>query len=609
MRKSLLMLIAIVICGISYAQASHNKRYEDLEAYAKAFGIIRYYSPNPYAMEWNELDWSYIAYADVKSMENGESVQSVIGNLISVMAPNATLTSEPKPSSRKIHGNNSEYSYLLHRGSGELNIPKAARIFSKELKEYRPFSIELIPCSNDRLKPAGHNSPLPLEPSELPRPDSIYCYQLTPDLYLNIPHAEREDAFSRKAVSKLHKNAENRWNDSLKSYGKKPGERALGFFGERAFKLGNAIMRWNIIQHFYPYHEEDGLNWEDNLSPMMAAVDTLPEGRMDKAGLYEWYNAVRRSVSQVRDSHFMTYRSFSTGGFFDFFLPLFYVPEVFDYEDGKIMLNGSEVLTINGKDAASAWHDAMKLISSSSEAERRESALGLLAETPEHNTPFVLELRDMKTDEVRKDTLYATSENPGHRMPDNRQFAQIIDDVLIINPTLGMECYEQFVPYLDKIDQYRAVIFDLRGYPAYDFDKVLEHLIDEPIATEFFYTPRSTFPNRNHLYYESAPETISPASKHIDIPVYFLANHRTMSWGETVMMLVKGYGLGTIIGTNTCGTNGDATQLNVPAFMFGMTALKAVNRDGSRHHGIGVVPDVYMEDIDIEKLSEMIDSF
>ncbi len=601
MKKSVLFLVGIIISGLSFAQNQNShKRYEDLEAYAKAFGIIRYYSPNPYAMEWNELDWSYIAYTDVKSMEKGESVQSVIGNFISVMAPNATLTSEPKPSSRKIQGEHSEYLYLLHRGSGELNIPKAARLFSKEIRDYRPFSIELVSCSNELPKPVGQDSSLPLEPSELPRPDSIYCYQLSPDLYLNIPHAEREDAFSEKATARLYKDAEDCWEDSMKSYGRKMRQRTAGFMGESALHVSNAIMRWDIIQHFYPYHEEDGLHWEENLRPMIAAVDALPEGEMDRADMYEWYNAVRRSVSQVKDSHFMTYRSFNLGGFFSFYMPLYYVPEVFDYEDGKIMLGGSEVLTINGKDAVSAWHDAMKLISSSSDAERRESALGLLTETPEHNTPFVLELRDMKTDEVRKDTLYATSENPGHRLPDNLQFAQIIDDVLIINPTLGMECYEQFIPYLDKMDQYRAVIFDLRGYPAYDFDKVLGHLIDEPIATEFFYTPRSTFPNRTHLYYESAPETINPASKHVDIPVYFLADHKTMSWGETVMMLVKGYNLGTIIGTNTCGTNGDATQLNVPAFMFGMTALKAVNRDGSQHHGIGVVPDIYMEDIDLE---------
>ncbi len=393
----------------------------------------------------------------------------------------------------------------------------------------------------------------------------------------------------------------------MKSYGWKMRGQWRGFLGERAFKVSNAIMRWNIIQHFYPYHEEDGLQWEDNLRPMITAVDTLPDGPLDRQKLYEYYNAVRRSVNQVKDGHFMTYRSFDLGGLRSFYMPKFYVPELFEYEDGKIMLDGSEVLRINGKDAMSAWADAMTLESSSNEVDLRENTLQMLTECPEHNTPFVLELRNPDTDEVRKDTLYATSESPARRLPGDLQFAQIIDDVLIINPTLGMECYEQFVPYLDNMDRYRAVVFDLRGYPAYDFDKVLEHLIDEPIATEFFYTPRSTFPDRAHLYYESAPETIRPASKHIDIPVYFLANHRTMSWGETVMMLVKGYKLGTIIGTNTCGTNGDATQFGTPAFIFAMTALKAVNRDGSRHHGIGVIPDIYMESIDMESLVKGLD--
>ena len=92
--------------------------------------------------------------------------------------------------------------------------------------------------------------------------------------------------------------------------------------------------------------------------------------------------------------------------------------------------------------------------------------------------------------------------------------------------------------------------------------------------------------------YLGTVEAVQPAAPRIDLPVYFLCGPKTMSWGETVLMLVKGYRLGTVIGTPT---NGDATTFILPAFPFGMTAIKAVNLDGSRHHGIGVQPDILTE--------------
>ena len=68
-----------------------------------------------------------------------------------------------------------------------------------------------------------------------------------------------------------------------------------------------------------------------------------------------------------------------------------------------------------------------------------------------------------------------------------------------------------------------------------------------------------------------------------------------MSWAETVLMLVKEYDLGKIIGTPTCGTNGDVTQFRFPAFSVMTTGLHASNIDGSQHHGIGVQPDIWVE--------------
>ena len=175
-----------------------------------------------------------------------------------------------------------------------------------------------------------------------------------------------------------------------------------------------------------------------------------------------------------------------------------------------------------------------------------------------------------------------------------------------------MECYEEFLPYLDSIiaGEYRAVAFDLREYPALDFDRVLAHLTDSALNTApLFHTPLPCFPDRMHLRWDSRDDFVRPAAPRIDLPVHFLCGPESMSWCETVLMLVQGYGLGTIIGSPTTGTNGDASTFPLPAFPFRMTAVKAVNLDGSRHHGTGVQPDIPAEIGGYEDAVRIIEDF
>lgn len=57
--------------------------------------------------------------------------------------------------------------------------------------------------------------------------------------------------------------------------------------------------------------------------------------------------------------------------------------------------------------------------------------------------------------------------------------------------------------------------------------------------------------------------------------------------------MMKFYGIGTIIGEPTAGCNGDATRNRMQFATFIMTYNKFLNRDGSQHHSIGVLPDIY----------------
>lgn len=489
---------------------------DDVEALARVSGIVRYYSPDPYTASWDSFDWFFIEYSCFRALEQGMPIEEVLRPYMEILAPNSTLTDSPQPGIRVLSYGKSpeEYSYWLHHGSGEVKIPSYARFLFKEMRNYRPFYRELVPCT--AAGDDGRTSAV--SAAELPRPDSVYSFRVGDSLWLNMPLAENAGTFSKKAAETLRKMARKQWRQSLRNYGSGLRDQLSGIMGERAFRMADIAVRWNIVQHFYPYHEEDSLRWASRLQDMIGAVDTLKSGKLSREDLYTYHQAIVKAMSPVRDAHLEIYKVLNPGhGIVSYYL------------SG----NDSTYAAVSGTEGAET--------------------------------------------EIR---------------------AEVIDSILIFNPSLTVQCYDEFLPYLDSIvtRKYRAVVFDLREYPALDFERVLAHLTGTALNTApLFHIPLSCFPDRRHLRWESHDDFIYPAGPRIELPVYFLCGPGTMSWGETVLMLIQGYGLGTVIGQPTAGTNGDASDHCLPAFTFRMTAVKAVNLDGSRHHGIGVVPDIIAE--------------
>jgi len=116
-------------------------------------------------------------------------------------------------------------------------------------------------------------------------------------------------------------------------------------------------------------------------------------------------------------------------------------------------------------------------------------------------------------------------------------------------------------------------------------------------ATEI---PINSFPFQQNVSWHINAETLKAKSPHVDLPATFLCDARTVSWGETILMMIRQYGLGKIIGQTTAGTTGDMTLFNLPLFPFSMTGMRMRCMDGEKHHSQGIVPDrtvpVYAKD-------------
>lgn len=80
-----------------------------------------------------------------------------------------------------------------------------------------------------------------------------------------------------------------------------------------------------------------------------------------------------------------------------------------------------------------------------------------------------------------------------------------------------------------------------------------------------------------------------------DKQIIFLTDGRAISYAESIMLYIKGHHLATIIGQPTAGTDGDINELKLPGgIQTRWTGMKMINLDGTQLYGIGVLPDIYV---------------
>ena len=211
-----------------------------------------------------------------------------------------------------------------------------------------------------------------------------------------------------------------------------------------------------------------------------------------------------------------------------------------------------------------------------------------LFSSPAYDTPFVIESSDL-SGQVYKDTLY--TRNPD--LPVSRHEGQPVrkcdNGILYIDATSPALNEKRFLSAL--MPDIKGLCFDLRGLPSYQFEDILAHLISSDVTAPATEVPINCFPFQQEVSWRVTAETLKAKAPHVPLPATFLCDAGTVSWGETILMMVRHYGLGEIIGQTTAGTTGDMTQFALPLFPFFMTGMRMHDMDGRQHHAQGIVPD------------------
>ena len=438
--------------------------------------------------------------------------------------------------------------------------------------------------------------------NEEPKIKNFVEQKICDSLYFKMPVALFADSSGTLPKSNLAK------IDSLKNFLDK-----LEFsYSDEYSRIGNIINIYNVFKHFYPYMDVAKVNWESELGK------AINESKSDTTN-YDFLLTLRRMTAKLKDGHVQV-----TGktGMFYYRLPIYWewlnnrliITNV--YDKALPLKIGDEVTHINGQSSKKFFQEIYSTISAGTKERLNLLAVESSIEGKEGSSLSIKTNKNKRVKLIRSDKYYNSISRNGFWMP---EYKNISEGIFYINLTKApMNTINQLMPELKAS---KGIIFDLRGYPNSNHE-ILSHLLkDKDTTSGWMKIPRIIYPDYQNLAgFKKYGWNLEPKSPYLgNKKIVFLTNEKAISYSESILGYVKNYGLGTIIGKSTAGTNGNINSFKLPGgYNIIWTGMKVTQHDGSQLHGIGIEPDLKIsesvetiisnEDIYLEKAIELIDA-
>ena len=360
-------------------------------------------------------------------------------------------------------------------------------------------------------------------------------------------------------------------------------------------RLADVVVAWNLFRHFYPYWSDVDVDWDSRLIPQLEAAYRAVT--RDGAG-----DALRALVVEARDGHGHVFDSLR--GEVNWPDGRAQVPLRFGLVDGHVIVTmsavpdrvsvGARVSTIDGIPAEDRFQAGLRLVSGS-ERWRVVKTLIEIAKCTKGRTMKVL----LDTGHgPREIDLECHAAEPGAPPPPAEARPEPISEVFpgVWYVDLTRARTADVKPMLQTLAAAGAVVFDMRGYPTDAGYDILPYLIDSPEADRWMHVAKIIGPFGQLAGWEHSGWDLKPAAPRIAGKRVFMTNAGAISYAESVMGYVADRKLGTIIGGQTAGTNGNVCLVRLPGgFVVRFTGLRVTGHDGQTpFHLVGVKPDIPM---------------
>lgn len=399
--------------------------------------------------------------------------------------------------------------------------------------------------------------------------------KLTADLACSIPLALYSDG--QETLGKNERYPFEKWAKALAA--KKIEDWSAR---NESVRLADVIIAWNIFEHFYPYFDVAGVNWDEELTL------ALRKALLDKTER-DFLNTLSRMVVQLHDGH----GSVNSANL----PPPTGLPIVVEWVENEVVVTatrnpsplqrGDLIVAVDGVRADEALRNTEALISGSPQW-KLTRALGLFG-AGEEGTSAELGVKrsgkilDIDIQRNRRPPVPEAKGPPIYNFPEG-----------IIYVDLGRAGMDVINLRLKDLAAAKAVVFDLRGYPNGNHEILCYLLKAKDTSNAWMQIPQFIYPDRENIAgYQKMGWLLDSREPKIKGKVAFITDGRAISYAESVLGFVEHYKLGEIIGEPTAGTNGNVNPFELPGgFRITWTGMKVVKHDGSQQHLIGIRPTV-----------------
>ena len=357
---------------------------------------------------------------------------------------------------------------------------------------------------------------------------------------------------------------------------------------DRSSRLAAVALAWTVFQHFYPYFDVVDVDWNATLHRSLTAA-ALDGDETD------FVDTLRRLVADLRDGHGWV----QGPGIGPMHLPDLACDWVGEElvvtavgEDLTGLRPGDVVTAIDGRPIEDILASIRETTSAATDQHLRRRALTELGLGAPGST-LDLETRSPsgKAGTVVVPRI-APSGSGVAREPRPDQGAELADGVIYVDldRVTHVREFNELVPRLAKAN---GIVFDLRGYPSFQFTPVIAHLIDETVTSAQWHVPFVYHPDRRDMQFNFSNWPVRPKAPRFTKNVAFVTDGRAISAAETFLGIIEHYKLAEIVGGPTAGTNGNINPfVLLGGYHVSWTGMRVLKHDGSQHHGVGIQPTV-----------------
>jgi len=530
----------------------------NMVALARLLGVLRHFHPTT---ESGALDWDAFAIRAVRGVEDASSDEELAARLAAWVAPIA-------PTVR------------VWAGAAEPpveGVPEGAtHVVGMRYTGYAPPPRTDAPEPRENLYVAARvREPLARDDArrEIRPPGTSVTIDLIGSVRARVPVTLHADA-TRTLPAPVAKEPE---------IPARPAEWAPDA-GDRATRLAAVSLGWGALRHFYPYFDVTEDDWDAALAPALRKA-------AEDSGAAAFHRTLCLMLAHLHDGHgYVGGPGTPVRAPRDFawtWVGEELVVSAVDKSQSRLR-PGDVVVAIDGRGVGDLYSEAAAGICAATEGWRRARALNELGwayGTGEVALTTRRAGREMSVVLARQGAAHPF--RPA--MPVGG--AEVAPGIVYFN--LDRTETAALMSVWPQLLAAKGVVFDLRGYPGSAGSELLPYLSDERLTSARWNVPILTLPNFEGVKFEKSNWDLPPQKPRLTGAVAFLTGGGAISYAESCMGIVEAYHLGEIVGAPTAGTNGNVAAVKLPAgYSLSFTGMKVLKHDGSRHHGVGILPTV-----------------